>query len=149
MPTLEDLAYASCGERHRPIHRPTNATYIQLVRDERRRQLPLGRLPDTDDDDDSSIGDDCPSSTPRLASRTGSRRSRRSARPGAAEAEFARAKAVELDGQAGREMACLYTWRRRARVTRRGPHTPEAESSATSAAGSTSACMRPAASPSW
>ena len=92
-PSLETLAYV-LQNGSGPIDPPPPREYVQMVRDEDDCSFRSDDCPATSDDDDSSIGDESapPSSvTDRLATLASLRAS------GAlTEAEFARAKAIEL-----------------------------------------------------
>ena len=96
-PSLETLAHVLQNGTG-PIDRPPPCDYIQLVRDEDDGSFRSDDCPDTDDDDDSSIGDESLSSAAPtcLADRLATLASLR-ASGALTEAEFARAKAVELD----------------------------------------------------
>ena len=92
-PSLETLAHV-LQNGSGPIDPPPPCVYTQLVGDEDDGSFGSDDCPDTDDDDDSSIGDESapPSSvTDRLASLASLH-----ARGALSEAEFARAKALEL-----------------------------------------------------
>ena len=96
VPTLEDLAYAAENGTG-AVHPPTNDTYTQKVCDSDDGSFRSDDCPDTDDDDDSSIGDESVASAAPtcLADRLASLASLH-ARGALSEAEFARAKALEL-----------------------------------------------------
>ena len=96
VPTLEDLAYAAENGTG-AVHPPTNDTYTQKVCDSDDGSFRSDDCPDTDDDDDSSIGDESVSSAAPtcLADRLASLASLH-ARGALSHAEFARAKALEL-----------------------------------------------------
>ena len=95
-PSLETLAQV-LQNGSGPIDRPPPCVYTQLVRDEDDGSFRSDDCPDTDDDDDSSIGDESVSSAAPtcLADRLASLASLH-ARGALSEAEFARAKALEL-----------------------------------------------------
>ena len=95
-PSLETLAHV-LQNGSGPIDRPPPYHYTQSVRDEDDGSFRSDDCPDTDDDDDSSIGDESVSSAAPtcLADRLASLASLR-ARGALSEAEFARAKALEL-----------------------------------------------------
>ena len=95
-PSLETLAHV-LQNGSGPIDRPPPYHYTQLVRDEDDGSFRSDDCPDTDDDDDSSIGDESVASAAPtcLADRLASLASLH-ARGALSEAEFARAKALEL-----------------------------------------------------
>ena len=95
-PSLETLAHV-LQNGSGPIDRPPPCVYTQLVRDEDDGSFRSDDCPDTDDDDDSSIGDESVASAAPtcLADRLASLASLH-ARGALSEAEFARAKALEL-----------------------------------------------------
>ena len=95
-PSLETLAHV-LQNGSGPIDRPPPYHYTQLVRDEDDGSFRSDDCPDTDDDDDSSIGDESVSTAAPtcLADRLASLASLR-ARGALSEEEFARAKALEL-----------------------------------------------------
>ena len=95
-PSLETLAHV-LQNGSGPIDRPPPCVYTQLVRDEDDGSFRSDDCPDTDDDDDSSIGDESVSSAAPtcLADRLASLASLH-ARGALSEAEFARAKSLEL-----------------------------------------------------
>jgi len=95
-PSLETLAHV-LQNGSGPIDRPPPYHYTQSVRDEDDGSFRSDDCPDTDDDDDSSIGDESVSSAAPtcLADRLATLASLR-ARGALSEAEFARAKALEL-----------------------------------------------------
>ena len=96
-PSLETLAHV-LQNGSGPIDPPPSCEYVQLVRDEDDGSFRSDDCPDTDDDDDSSIGDESVSSAAPtcLADRLATLASLR-ASGALTEAEFTRAKAVELD----------------------------------------------------
>ena len=95
-PSLETLAHV-LQNGSGPIDRPPPCVYTQLVRDEDDGSFRSDDCPATSDDDDSSIGDESVASAAPtcLADRLASLASLR-ARGALSEAEFARAKALEL-----------------------------------------------------
>ena len=95
-PSLETLAHV-LQNGSGPIDRPPPCVYTHLVRDEEDCSFRSDDCPATSDDDDSSIGDESVSSAAPtcLADRLASLASLR-ARGALSEAEFARAKALEL-----------------------------------------------------
>ena len=95
-PSLETLAHV-LQNGSGPIDRPPPCVYTQLVRDEDDGSFRSDDCPATSDDDDSSIGDESVASAAPtcLADRLATLASLR-ARGALSEAEFARAKALEL-----------------------------------------------------